>query len=779
MMKSRKVSIFFLLLLFLTAVPVSAQSVGLVLSGGGAKGLSHIGVIKALEDNGIPIDYISGTSIGSIVGGLYAIGLSPDDMIALMKTEEFRAWYTGAGEKEFYTHLYSGYPTPSMVNINMKWDEKELEKGRRKVKISLPTSLVSPFPMDIAFVQIFANASAAAGYDFDNLMIPFFCISADVMHKRPYMSDSGDLGSAIRASMTFPAYFKPIKMDSLLLFDGGFYNNFPWEIMKEKYAPDIIIGAKCVKGERISADQDDLYKQLETIMTVDTDYDIPEEDGVLISGVYDYSLLEFDKIDELVRKGYDTAMLYMDEIKERVHRRRSAGEVDSMRVAFRHKCKDLRFDSVEVKGNLSEDQKKYISETITDKKSDFSFNRAKRGYYRVLSTNAVQSLYPTAVLGSDSLFTLRLQAASKNILSLSVGGNISSSSLMQGYVGLSHIHFSRHPWNAAVNLDIGQFFTGVGLYFRQHIGIKPLFLYEVMVNAHRFDYFGSSQSILQSNSLANNIQETEYYLTLNMGTPVSYNSSILLEAGATAGVNKYHYFPANNYTQYDVRDKTYLSYLTARVKMAQTTLDYNMYPSSGRRRLFELRYILSYERHIDGTMYPEGVSLTENPLQHTFLARLNMEDYYDLGRWFSLGYNLDITVSNPLNLSDYTSTMMAMPAFQPTVHSKTLMLGAYRAPIYAGLTITPVIKFTKTVFLHLTGGYFQPYKSLEQTANGGYTYSSAFPRGGFVGNAAIVWQSPIGPVSLSCAYYEKAERAKWYPSFNIGFLIFREHGLRN
>lgn len=238
----RKSLIFFLLVLSFASHAVSAQSVGLVLSGGGAKGLSHIGVIKALEENGIPIDYVSGTSIGSIIGGLYAIGLSPDEMIALMKTEEFMAWYTGEGEKEFLTYLYSGYPTASMLKINIKWDEKELARGKKKVKLSLPASLVSPYPMDIAFVEIFANASAASGYDFDNLMVPFFCVSADVMKKKPYIADSGDLGSAIRASMTFPAYFKPIMIDSVLLFDGGFYNNFPWEIMKEKYRPDVIIG---------------------------------------------------------------------------------------------------------------------------------------------------------------------------------------------------------------------------------------------------------------------------------------------------------------------------------------------------------------------------------------------------------------------------------------------------------------------------------------------------------------------------------------------------------
>jgi len=775
----RKTSIILVFLCLVTvSVSLRAQSVGLVLSGGGAKGLSHIGVIKALEENGIPIDYISGTSIGSIVGGLYAIGMSPDDMISLMKSREFQSWYTGDGEREFFTYLYSGYPTPAMVNINMKWDEKELAQGRRKIKFSFPTSLVSPFPMDIAFVQMFAGASAAAGYDFDRLMVPFFCVSADVLHKEPYISDSGDLGSAIRASMTFPAYFKPVMIDSVLLFDGGFYNNFPWEIMRDKYSPDFIIGVKCVKGEPIGADQEDLYRQLETIMTVDTDYDLPEDEGVLISGIYDYSLLEFDKIDELVRKGYDTAMMYMDRILERVQRRRSRSDVDSMRIAFRKKCLDLRFDSVEICGPLSDAQREYITRTITDRKDAFSFNQAKRGYYRVLSTNAIQSFFPTARINSDSLFTFRLEAVPKNVLSVSVGGNISSSSLMQGFVGLSHTHFSRHPWNAAVNFDIGQFFTGVGLYFRQHIGIRPLFLYEVMLNVHNFDYFGSSQGLLFSKSLARNIRENEAYLTLNMGTPVSYNSSILAEFGITAGTNRYIYFPADNYSQYDVEDRTSLAYLTGRLKMAQTTLDYNIYPTSGRRRLLEFRYILSHESHVPGTMFPDSTGVTGR-LNHTLLARLNLEDYYDLGRWFSLGYNLDLTVSTPLDLNDYTSTMIAMPAYQPTVHSKTLMMGAYRAPSYAGLMITPIIKFTKTFFLQISGGYFQPFRALEETAAGGYRYTAPFPEGSFIGNAALVWQSPIGPISLSCAYYEGAERAKWYPSFNIGYLIFREHGLRN
>lgn len=778
-MNIRILPLFFIFAASFFSLPSSGQSVGVVLSGGGAKGLSHIGVIKALEENGIPIDYISGTSIGSIVGGMYAAGFSPEDMIAIMKTKEFHQWYTGEGEREFFSYLYSGYPTPAMVTLNMKWEEDKYHPDKKKIKFLLPTSIVSSYPMDIAFTLIFAGASAAADYDFSRLMVPFFCVSSDILKKEAFVTDSGDLGSAVRASMTFPGYFKPITIDSVLLYDGGFYNNFPWELMEEKYNPDIIIGVKCVKGEKLNPEQDSPYKLLETMMTQDTDYDLPEDKGILISGIYDYGLMDFDKVDELVQKGYDTAMKYMDLIKEKIKARRPGSEVDSMRIEFRKKCPNMHFDSLLVTGKMTEGQKDFITRTITNGQKDFTYNEAKRGYYRLVSTNSVSSMYPMAEIHTDSTYTMKLDVMPRKALSLSVGGNISSTALMQGFLGISHVHFSRHPWNAAVNMDIGQFFTGTGLYFRQHIGVKPLFLYEIMLNAHRFDYFGSSQSILFSNSLARNIRESEAYLTLNVGTPLSYRKSLFIEFGVTGGKNRYEYYPADAYTQYDKPDMTYLSYITGRLKFAQTTLDYNMYPTSGRRRLLEVRYIFSHEAHTEGTIFHDTPTPVTQPYRHTFLARLNMEDYYSLSRWFSLGYNIDLTYSTPLDLCDYYSTMIVSPAFQPTLHSRTLMLPEYRAPFYLGLAVSPIFKFSEKLFLHITGGYFQPYRSLEEKANGGYGYSDPFPKGGFIGSAAFVWQSPIGPVSLSCAYYEKAEKAKWYPSFNIGFLIFREKGLKN
>lgn len=99
--------------LWLIIPAIHAQKVGLVLSGGGAKGMTHIGIIRALEENNIPIDYIAGTSMGAIIGSLYAMGYSPDDMVELLKSEDFKRWYSGEVEEKYVYHFKRIFPLPN------------------------------------------------------------------------------------------------------------------------------------------------------------------------------------------------------------------------------------------------------------------------------------------------------------------------------------------------------------------------------------------------------------------------------------------------------------------------------------------------------------------------------------------------------------------------------------------------------------------------------------------------------------------------------------------
>ncbi|TFH20479.1 MAG: hypothetical protein E4H10_16600, partial [Bacteroidia bacterium] len=228
---------FFLALIGLLPLIASSQSVGLVLSGGGSKGLAHIGVIKALEENRIPIDYIGGTSMGAIVGGCYAIGMSTDEIITIFKSDDFTYWMNGIIEEKYKYYFKEEYPIPDLFNVGI-----DLKDTIPKTRI--PLSVIPNQLMDFAFMEIFSRASAAAGYDFDSLFVPFLCNAVDVSNNKEVIFRKGDLSQAVRASMTIPLYFRPIVLDGNIMYDGGIYDNFPIEHVISQFNPDVLIGSK-------------------------------------------------------------------------------------------------------------------------------------------------------------------------------------------------------------------------------------------------------------------------------------------------------------------------------------------------------------------------------------------------------------------------------------------------------------------------------------------------------------------------------------------------------
>ena len=177
-----------------------SQSVGLVLSGGGAKGIAHIGVIRALEDADIPIDYVCGTSMGAIVGGLYSAGYTTDEMLDLILSKGFSYWSTGKIDPSLCYNFTMPEPTPALFSFNVGGKADSIQNA-------VPASLISPIPMNFAFMELFAGFTAQTGGDFDSLMVPFRCVASDVAAHRKVVLGHGSLGDAIRSSMSFPAVF--------------------------------------------------------------------------------------------------------------------------------------------------------------------------------------------------------------------------------------------------------------------------------------------------------------------------------------------------------------------------------------------------------------------------------------------------------------------------------------------------------------------------------------------------------------------------------------------
>ena len=185
----------FVLLLCLLSVPqlTRSQKVAVILSGGASKGGAHIGVLRALEEQHIPISFIAGTSVGAIIGGLYASGYTPDEIEKLISSEEFQRNASGLMYDE-YVYYYR------KEESNAGWISLDINP-KKKITSSIPGSLKSPFMIDFRFMEIFAPPNAAAEGDFNKLFIPFRCVVADIDSSSAVIIKKGDLPSAIRASM--------------------------------------------------------------------------------------------------------------------------------------------------------------------------------------------------------------------------------------------------------------------------------------------------------------------------------------------------------------------------------------------------------------------------------------------------------------------------------------------------------------------------------------------------------------------------------------------------
>ena len=206
------------------------KKVGVVLSGGGAKGMAHIKALKVIEEAGIPIDYIAGTSMGAIVGGLYAIGYTPEQLDSMVR-------------KQDWTFLLSDRIKRSSMSLA---DRERTEK----YVISIPftkTPKEATSSGGIMKGQNLANlfSDLTMGYhdsiDFNKLPVPFACVAANAVNGDQIVFHDGILSTAMRASMAIPGAFTPVRKDSMVLVDGGIVNNYPADVVKAMGA-DIIIG---------------------------------------------------------------------------------------------------------------------------------------------------------------------------------------------------------------------------------------------------------------------------------------------------------------------------------------------------------------------------------------------------------------------------------------------------------------------------------------------------------------------------------------------------------
>jgi NTE family protein len=271
--------------------------IGLVLSGGGAKGFAHIGVLKVLEKEGIPIDYIGGTSMGAVIGALYATGYSATQIDSIFKTTDFDALlsdYIPRNSKSFYEKR-----NDELYAISLPF---------KKLHIGIPSGLSKGIYNYNLLNKLLYHALEV--HDFTRLPIPFYCMASNIETGKEVVLDHGYLPQVLLASGAFPSLFSPVEIDGNLLVDGGAINNFPVEEMKKR-GVDIIIGVDVQDEVKERSDLKDAAKILVQIsnfqMMEKMNDKIKLVDIYLKPDIKKYSVMSFDKGPEIVTKGEEAA----------------------------------------------------------------------------------------------------------------------------------------------------------------------------------------------------------------------------------------------------------------------------------------------------------------------------------------------------------------------------------------------------------------------------------------------------------------------------------------
>jgi len=285
---------------------IKRPKIGLVLTGGGAKGFAHIGVLKVIEKAGIKIDYIGGTSMGAVVGGLYASGYSAQQIDSIFQNTNFDELlqdYIPRTSKSFYEKK-----NDELYAMSLPFNKFSLGVPIALSKGMYNYNLLTKLTHKVRHVR-----------DFNKLPIPFLCIATNIETGEQLVLNNGYLPQALLASSAFPTLFSPVEIDGRVLIDGGVTNNYPIDEVK-KMGADIIIGVDVqdgLKDRNALKEATKILLQISNLQMIEGMKEkIKKTDIYIKPDITDYSVISFDKGTEIVKKGEDAALEVFDKLKK-------------------------------------------------------------------------------------------------------------------------------------------------------------------------------------------------------------------------------------------------------------------------------------------------------------------------------------------------------------------------------------------------------------------------------------------------------------------------------
>jgi NTE family protein len=358
-------------------IPKDSLKIGLVLSGGGAKGFAHIGVLKVIDELGLKIDYVAGTSMGAIIGALYASGYSGNQLDSIFKNLNFDDVISDnlpRDAKTFYERDNS-----EKYAVTLPFD---------KFKITLPSAISGGQNVYNLLTKLTLPVSEI--HDFEKLPIPFFCIATDIETGEKVVLDKGNLAQAITASGAFPSLFRPVIIDGRIFIDGGVTDNYPIEELKAR-GVDKIIGVDVqdtlvTREELISAP--DILLQINNYRTINEMKKKAQKTDVYIKpNIKEFSVISFSDGIRIVQSGEQAALLKINELNLLLALKKKSK---------RPKLKITPNDSITINNIVINGNKRYTKAYVLGKlklksNSKVSYDDFSKGVNNLVATNNFNS----------------------------------------------------------------------------------------------------------------------------------------------------------------------------------------------------------------------------------------------------------------------------------------------------------------------------------------------------------------------------------------------------
>jgi len=737
----------------------------LVLSGGGAKGLAHVGVLKLLEEQEIPIDYIVGTSMGGVIGGFYAAGYSPSEIEQLILSPKFQQWVNGELDESYQFYYSKSEENAGILNLELKVDSS----------LNVNTNLANDIAINFALAELLAQASQKANYNFDSLLIPFRAIAADIFTQQTRVLDSGQLNEALRATLSVPFFFRPLKFDDQYLFDGGIYQNFPVDIARKEFNPDVIVGVNVstkVFDEYPYEQDTELIEQSLLSMLLDKPdlKALKPTDVYLAPNVKGYSALNFEPSVALIDSGYTEAGRHLNELKKKIVYRRSCEELTGKRNEFILAAAPLKFKGLRFDQN-TESQRHYLRR-IYPERDYLNIHDIKTGYYKMISEEYFQDTYPGIVYDqSDSAYYFEIQGETGNILDLDLGGNISTRSISQIYLGLNYNTFNRYLFKHRLGVYTGPFYQSVLLGTRVSIPTRSrLFYIDPVFIFNHWDFINNTELIF-SDKDPTIVDLIDRKFRVNLGFAVGTSSTLKFYSSYFNNSNDYS--NRKQFESTDTLDHQSFKGFRHGLEYSRQSLDRKQYASSGKFFLASLDLFNAKETLTPGnTSDLVGVQSQRN---NWFRLKFRAEQYFGKG-WFKYGYLAEGVFSNQKAGFNLTGSQINASSFEPLPDSPTLFLENFRAYNYLAGGIRNVYSLGTKLDLRLEGYFFKPLKELSVDQTTDQVILDTNSQFYFAGTAAAVYHSLLGPVSMQVNYYDDPEN-QWGFLLHVGYLLFNKTAL--